>query len=141
MSYPTNNGQSGSYFDLVRPPEDEPGYNTPQQADYNTPQHPRGRAVPPVAAPDEPHFDIAVDGVRLGTVYPMRLTGRAQFDLERSATLLSILAWMVKYAGADAAQIEHVLAERPIYEIANFISGITQALTQSIALGNGSGPR
>lgn len=130
MSYQQTNGAPGTY-----------AFPTPEPLDPDyQPQRLRGREAPQ-APPDEPSFEIKVDGVLLGVVYPMRLTGRAQFDLERAGTLLGVLSWMGTYAGGNPAQIEQVLAERPIHEIANFVSGISQALAQAIALGKQSGPR
>jgi len=106
--------------------------------DPPVPLIPRGRAAPPA---DELHFDIRLDGETIGTVYPRRLTGAAQLDLEDAKSTRQIIAWLVEYAGGDAAHVEAMLRRLPLGEIKTFILGITDALTQSIALGNASGPR
>ena len=101
-------------------------------------QHQLGRTPPPV---EEPHFEIAIDGKLLGTVYPLRMKGKAQFALERCTSALQIIQWMATYAGGDAAHIEQVLGELPIQDIRAFIASVAQALTEAMSLSKPSGPR
>lgn len=101
-------------------------------------QHQIGR-TPPVV--EEVHFDIAIDGQLLGTVYPLRLKGEAQFAMERCTSALQIIGWMETYANGNAAHIEQVLSKLAIQEIKTFIQGVAQALTESMSLSKPSGPR
>lgn len=102
-------------------------------------QHQIGRTPPP--APAEPSFDIKLDGQVIGTVFPMRLTGAAQIDLEDAQSTRAVIRWLVTYAGGDATKVEAMLRALPLPEITAFVKSVAGALSQSIALGNGSGPR
>lgn len=115
----------------------------PDDSDYAVPaiprQHQVGRTPPPT--PPEPSFDIKLDGQTIGTVYPMRLTGAAQIDLEDAQSTRQVIRWVVAYAGGDAAKVEAMLRALPLPEVTSFVRGVAEALGRSIALGNGSGPR
>jgi hypothetical protein len=127
------NGYSSATEELTE--EDE----TAERA-YHIPAAPRqlGRAVPPV---EELHFEIKLDGQVIGTVYPKRLTGAAQLDLEDAKSTRHVIAWLVTYANGDAARVETMLRELPLAGITAFVRSTMNALEQSIALGNESGPR
>jgi hypothetical protein len=126
---PRQNGYSPA---AIEPAAEDDAYPYQQTAPL------RGRAVPEKV---EPSFDIKLDGQVIGTVYPQRLTGAAQIDLEDAKSTRAVIAWLVTYAGGDAAHVEQMLRALPLVEITNFVRGVSEALSRSIALGNASGPR
>jgi hypothetical protein len=107
----------------------------------------QGRAVP---EQKEPSFDIKLDGEVIGTVFPMRLTGGAQIDLEEAKTTRQLITWLVEYAGnhqdseskkQHAMRVEAKLRALGLAEIRSFAQALIDALVKSVELGNESGPR
>lgn len=125
MSFP----QQTRSYETDEPMHDENGYAPVRQ---------RGRTAPEKS---EPAFDINLNGETIGTVYPLRLTGAAQIDLEEARSTRQVIAWLVTYAGGDAQHVEAMLRQLPLGEITTFVQNVATALSQSIALGNRNGPR
>jgi len=107
-------------------------------------QHQIGRTPPPAQQIEELHFDLKLDGRVIGTVYPMRLTGAAQLDLEDARTTRQVIAWLKSYAGADdatLAYVEQTLRTGPLDGISGFVRTVAEALNRAIELSKPSGPR
>lgn len=91
--------------------------------------------------PVEPSLAIKLDGEVIGVLYPRRLPGAAQLDIEDAQTTRQVIAWMQKYASGDPRKIEAKLRELPLAEVTTFVRTVAEAMRQAIALGNASGPR
>lgn len=89
----------------------------------------------------EPSFEIKLDGQTVGRIYPRRLKGAAQIDLEDAQTTRQVIRWLVTYAGGDGARVEAALRELPLSEVTTFVQNVAQALKQSLELGKSRGSR
>ena len=118
--------------------EDEPVQEDPVDDYPRVPRRQVGRVVPEVV---EPSFEIVLDGHKVGEVFPLRLTGAAQLDLEDAQTTRQVINWVVTYAGGNAEQVEGLLRPLPLIEVTNFVRQVALALKKSLQLGKQSGPR
>lgn len=113
-------------------------YEPNQQLITPLPDRPDYRDVQPEY---EPSFDIKLDGQVIGTIYPRRLKGAAQIDLEDAQTTRQVIRWLVVYAGGNGEKVEAVLRELPINEVTTFVKNVATALQQSLDLGKVKGSR
>lgn len=95
-----------------------------------------GRVPPPV---EEAHIEIYIDGQVVGTVYPGRLTGAAQFDLEDAQTTRQVIRWLVLYAGGDAEAVEAILRPLPLIQVTEFVRSVARSLSKSLELSKKNG--
>lgn len=105
------------------------------------PRHPQGRAVPEV---EELHFEIRLSGQPIGTVYPKRLTGAAQLDLEDAKNTRQVIAWLKTHANADddtLVFVENTLRTGPLDGVNAFVRTVAEALTHAVDLSKTNGSR
>lgn len=125
-------------------PDDMISPTDPDYAPAIPRQRPIGRTPPPAQQIEELHFELRLEGNVIGTVYPMRLTGAAQLDLEDAKSTRDVIAWLKRYASADdatLASVEQTLRAGPLSGIRNFIQTVVEALTHAVDLSKPSGPR
>lgn len=115
-------------------------YDEPPAAVPSIPRQ-MGRAVP---SAEELHFEIKLDGEVIGVVYPKRLTGAAQLDLEDAKSTRHVIAWLKLYANADddtLGFVERTLRSGPLDGVGAFVRTVAGALEHAIELSKTSGPR